>query len=115
MESNTKLDRKTVIKSTLFITGFWSLTALLFLGLFKLFDTIDISAAITSMANDMKSFRAVIETSVGSVFYSWIFGFGGKVVIKSPEDVKDEYSSMVLNAGKSLGLFEYGESEKQTV
>lgn len=67
------------------------------------------------LANDMKSFRAVIETSVGSVFYSWIFGFGGKVVIKSPEDVKDEYSSMVLNAGKSLGLFEYGESEKQTV
>ena len=40
----------------------------------------------------MKSFRAIIEISVGSVFYSWIFGFGGKVVIKSPEDVKDEYS-----------------------
>lgn len=43
------------------------------------------------LANDMKSFRAVIETSVGSVFYSWIFGFGGRVAIKSPEDVKDEY------------------------
>lgn len=67
------------------------------------------------LANDMKSFRAVIETSVGSVFYSWIFGFGGRVVIKSPEDVKDEYSGMVLNAAKSLGLFEYGESENQTV
>lgn len=67
------------------------------------------------LVNDMKSFRAIIETSVGSVFYSWIFGFGGKVVIKSPKDVKDEYSSMVLNAGKSLGLFEYGESENQTV
>lgn len=51
MESNTKLDRKTVIKSTLFITGFWSSTALLFWGLFKLFDTIDISAAITSIVN----------------------------------------------------------------
>ena len=35
----------------LFITGFWSLTALLFWGLFKLFDTIDISAAITSIVN----------------------------------------------------------------
>ena len=67
------------------------------------------------LANDMKSFRAVIETSVGSAFYSWIFGFGGRVVIKSPEDVKAEYSSMVLNAGKSLGLFEYGESVNQTV
>lgn len=29
--------------------------------------------------------------------------------------VKAEYSSMVLNAGKSLGLFEYGESVNQTV
>lgn len=44
-----------------------------------------------------------------------LFGFGGRVVIKSPEDVKAEYSSMVLNAGKSLGLFEYGESVNQTV
>lgn len=49
MESNAKLDRKTVIKSTLFVTGFWLLTALLFLGLFKLFDAIDISAIITSI------------------------------------------------------------------
>ena len=49
MESNTNLDRKAVIKSTLFITGFWSLTALLFWGLFKLFGTIDISATITSI------------------------------------------------------------------
>ena len=67
------------------------------------------------LANDMKSFRAIIETSVGSVFYSWIFGFGGKVVIKSPEDVKDEYSRMVLSAEKALGLLECGESEKQNV
>ena len=56
------------------------------------------------LANDMKSFRAVIETSAGSVFYSWIFGLGGRGVIKSPEDVKDEYSSMVLSVGKALGL-----------
>ena len=67
------------------------------------------------LANDMKSFRAVIETSVGSVFYSWIFGFGGGVVIKAPEDVKDEYSRMVLSAEKALGLLECGESEKQNV
>lgn len=49
MESNTKLDKNTVIKSTLFVTGFWSLTALLFFGLFRLFDAIDISAIITSI------------------------------------------------------------------
>lgn len=49
MESNTRLDRKTVMKSTLFVTGFWSLTALLFFGMLKLLDTIDISAIITSI------------------------------------------------------------------
>ena len=54
------------------------------------------------LANDMKSFRAVIETSVGSVFYSWIFGFGGRVSIKSPEDVKAEYAEMVRTAAETL-------------
>ena len=54
------------------------------------------------LANDMKSFRAVIETSVGSVFYSWIFGFGGRVSIKSPEDVKAEYAEMVRTAAEAL-------------
>lgn len=72
-------------------------------------------ACIKHNQEHMKSFRTVIEISVGSAFYSWIFGFGGRVVIKSPEDVKDEYSDMVLNVAKSIGLFEYGESEKQTV
>ena len=50
----------------------------------------------------MKSFRAVIETSVGSVFYSWIFGFGGRVAIKSPEDVKAEYAEMERTAAEAL-------------
>ena len=53
------------------------------------------------LANDMKSFRAVIKTSVGSVFYSWIFGFGGRVAIKSPEDVKAEYAEMVRTAAEA--------------
>lgn len=34
---------------------------------------------VTVLANDMKSFRAVVSTAVGPVFYSWVFGFGGKV------------------------------------
>ena len=53
------------------------------------------------LANDMKSFRAVIETSVGSVFYSWIFGFGGRVSIKAPEEIKKEYREMVLRAAEA--------------
>ena len=54
------------------------------------------------LANDMKSFRVIVNTAVGSVFYSWLFGFGGKVCIKSPEDVKEQYRQMVEKAFNSL-------------
>lgn len=53
-------------------------------------------------ANDMKSFRVIVNTAVGSVFYSWVFGFGGKVRIKAPESVKDEYAVMVKSAAAIL-------------
>lgn len=54
------------------------------------------------LANDMKSFRIIVNTAVGSVFYSWLFGFGGKVCIKAPEDVKEQYRQMVEKAVYSL-------------
>ena len=54
------------------------------------------------LANDMKSFRVMVTTSVGTVFYSWVFGFGGKVAIKAPEEVKDEYAKMVFAAANAL-------------
>lgn len=57
---------------------------------------------VTVFANDMHSFRAVVITSIGPVFYSWIFGFGGKVSIKAPDRVKDEYTSMVMRVAASL-------------
>lgn len=44
---------------------------------------------------DTQTFSVVVSVSVGHIFYSWIFGFGGKVSIKSPNDVKDEYIKMV--------------------
>lgn len=54
------------------------------------------------LANDMKSFSVLVNTSVGNVFYSWVFGFGGKVSIKAPEEVKAEYAKMVFDAAKDL-------------
>lgn len=54
------------------------------------------------LANDMKSFRVLVNTSVGSVFYSWVFGFGGRVSIKGPEEVKVEYAKMVFDAAKAI-------------
>ena len=54
------------------------------------------------VANDMRSFRVMVNTSVGTVFYSWVFGFGGKVSIKAPKEVKDEYAKMVFAAANAL-------------
>lgn len=49
-------------------------------------------------ANDMNSFRIIVNTAVSHIFFSWVFGFGGKVKIKSPLDVKHEYMKMVNKA-----------------
>lgn len=46
-------------------------------------------------ANDMDSFRIIINLAVSHIFYSWVFGFGGKVKIKGPVDVKSGYVEMV--------------------
>lgn len=53
-------------------------------------------------AYDENSFKVDVMTSVGNVFYSWIFGFGGRVYINSPEDVKAEYAKMVVVAADTL-------------
>ena len=53
-------------------------------------------------AYDEESFNVVVTTSVGNVFYSWIFGLGGRVTINSPEDVKSKYAKMVAAATSAL-------------
>ena len=50
---------------------------------------------VTTYANDMTSFRAVVKVAVSHVFYSWVFGFDGKVKIKGPENVRTEYIKML--------------------
>ena len=51
---------------------------------------------------DEKSFKAVVNIAVSNVFYSWIFGFGGKVKISSPEPVKERYAEMLRLTVQSL-------------
>ena len=53
-------------------------------------------------ANDMESFRIVVKTAISHVFFSWVFGFGGKVKIKTPDDVKQEYACMVSQAAEAV-------------
>lgn len=59
-------------------------------------------ADVTILANDMKSFRAVVNIATGNVFYSWVFGFGGKVKISEPMNVRKEYENMVRKAAEKL-------------
>ena len=44
------------------------------------------------------SFKAVVNVAVSHVFFSWVFGFGGKVKIKAPEDVRQRYIEMATQA-----------------
>ena len=44
----------------------------------------------------------MVETAVNTLLYSWVFGFGGLVKIKSPLDVKQAYEEMVAKAYNSI-------------
>lgn len=52
--------------------------------------------------NDTNSFKAVVRIAVSHVFFSWVFGFGGKVKIKGPENVREKYSEMLRAAVDGL-------------
>ena len=51
---------------------------------------------------DENTFSVSAETAVSHVFYSWIFGFGGKVRLTEPREAVEQYADMVLEAAKSL-------------
>ena len=57
---------------------------------------------VRTYANNMNTFRSEVEIAATHVFYSWVFGFGGRVKIKSPENVKAEYIQMVKEAADNL-------------
>ncbi len=57
---------------------------------------------VTTYACDQNSFRVEANISVGTTFYNWIFGFQGKVKIRNPENVKEEYRQLVLNAAQNI-------------
>lgn len=51
---------------------------------------------------DENTFSVSVETAVSHVFYSWLFGFGGKVRLTEPREAVEQYADMVLEAAKSL-------------
>ena len=57
---------------------------------------------VDTYACDQQNFRVIAEVAVGTVFFNWIFGFGGKVWIKAPEDVKEQYGEQVRKAAEMI-------------
>lgn len=57
---------------------------------------------VETYACDQQNFRVIAEVAVGTVFFNWIFGFNGKVKIKAPEDVKEQYKDQVFKAAETL-------------
>lgn len=51
---------------------------------------------------DEHTFSVTAEVPINHLFYSWIFGFGGKVRILEPREVVEEYAEMVLKAANTL-------------
>lgn len=44
---------------------------------------------------DEKHFTAVLDVSVSPTFFGWVVGFGGRMAIAAPEDVKERYVELL--------------------
>lgn len=61
-------------------------------------ETIEITEAAT------ENFRITVNVATSHIFYSWIFGFGGKVKILGPEKIKEEYIEMLNKTKTSTNI-----------
>lgn len=55
----------------------------------------------TTSYNDT-AFRLTTEVSASPTFFGWIFGFVGKVQILAPQEVKEQYKQMIIQASEKL-------------
>lgn len=53
---------------------------------------------------DKETFRAKVNAAINHIFFSWIFGFCGKVCIVAPMEVQEQYAKMVNDAAKANPL-----------
>lgn len=58
-------------------------------------ENIEITEAAT------EKFKITVNVATSHIFYSWIFGFGGKVKILGPDVVREEYVAMLDKARES--------------
>ncbi len=53
---------------------------------------------VMTYKHDEDHFFAMVDVAVSNVFFSWVFGFEGKVRINSPTAVKEQYHQMLSEA-----------------
>ena len=51
---------------------------------------------------DENTFSATVNIAITHIFFKWVFGFCGKVRIKAPANVKEQYADMLREAMKNL-------------
>ena len=47
---------------------------------------------------DDEHFKATVRVCTSTTFYSWVFGFNGKIKVERPESVKTVYKDMLQKA-----------------
>lgn len=57
---------------------------------------------VMTLAYDMTSFCLITEVSASQTFFGWVFGFGGKVQILAPAEVKEQYWQMIMKATENV-------------
>lgn len=57
---------------------------------------------VSTKPYSMTAFKAIVEVSASPTFYGWVFGFGGKIEILSPKEMKAAYKEQVKQVLISL-------------
>lgn len=47
---------------------------------------------------DDEHFKATVSVCTSTTFYSWVFGFNGKIKVEGPQHVVEAYKEMLVNA-----------------
>lgn len=88
---------------------------------FRMFDTQEISEVMLQCENsvmksiidrfgstirtkslDNEHFQVKVKVCVGPTFYRWVFGFGGKIRIAGPAEIKGQYKEMLVQALENI-------------
>lgn len=60
--------------------------------------------SVTTYACDQNSFRVITSVGVNQEFYNWLFSFQGRIRLKSPDSVCQEYAKMVRTVAETVGI-----------